>query len=272
MLLNVQQPGDGYYRVSFNNPPLNLLNYELSDAISSEMDRLEANPSTRVVVFTSEVPDYFMGHFDLADPPPAQAKLGKTGLPDWIDLGQRFHQAPFVTIGMVRGRARGVGSEFLQMLDMRFASREKAIFGHPEVGCGIVPGGGGLERLPALVGRARALEIVLGSQDFDASTAERYGWINRALPDADLDAYVDELARRIASFSQPAAILAKSIINQRTPAPSAEDQLTTQERFFGLVASAQPRIQELFARGLQTDGDLERNLGTRLGPQSAPGA
>lgn len=265
MLLSVQQLCAGYWRVSINNPPLNLLSYALSDALSEEISRLESDPTTQVVVFTSAINDYFMAHFDLTDPPPPHPKVGRTGLPDWIDLGQRLQEAPFVTIGLVRGRARGVGSEFLQMLDMRFASREKAILGHPEVGCGIVPGGGGLERLPLLVGRARALEIMLGSQDFDANTAELYGWINRSIADAELDEFVDDLARRIASFDSAAVRLVKNTVNQRLHLATAADQLNTQQSFFELISGAQTRIQELLARGLQTDGDLERNLGQHLG-------
>ena len=135
-----------------------------------------------------------------------------------------------MTIASIRGRTRGGGAELAAACDMRFASLERAIFGQPEVGAGLLPGGGGIERLPLLVGRARALEIILGSDDFDAATAAAYGWINRALPDAELDDFVDTLARRIASFDKAALSEAKRLINRRT-LPSAADLIETQDVF-----------------------------------------
>jgi enoyl-CoA hydratase/carnithine racemase len=264
-MLELRNVCAGYWRVILQNGPLNLLSYALSDALSDAVAQLEQDQQTRVVVFESGVEGYFMAHFDLTDPPPDQPRLGPRGLPDWIELGQRLHHASFVSIGLVRGRARGAGSELLQMLDLRFASRELAVLGQPEVGCGVIPGGGGLERLPQLVGRARALEIILGSQDFDAETAERYGWINRSLPDDQLDPFVDRLARRIAAFSPQALVLAKQIVNERSAVVDPADQSSTQQRFFGLLESAADRVGRLMARGLQQPGDLEEHLGDRLG-------
>ena len=187
---------------TFDNPPLNLIDPETIIALRELMDTLEADPAVKVVVFDSADEEYFIAHFDVARggelPGP-----GPTGLPAWPDLATRLTRAPFVTIAEIRGRARGVGSEFALACDLRFASRGKAVFGQPEVGTGLVPGGGSIEVLSALAGRSRTLEIILGSEDFDADTAERYGWINRALPDAELPEFVDRLARRIASFEQP---------------------------------------------------------------------
>src|SRR5260221_13638983 len=136
-----------------------------------------------------------------------------------------------VSIAIIRGGARGGGSELAMACDLRFASREKAIFGQPEVGFGLIPGGGALERLPLLVGRSRALEVVLGADDFDADTAERYGWINRAIPDADLDAFVAQFVRRVLSFDKRALAAAKAIVNAAgLPDPAALQ--STQDLFF----------------------------------------
>ncbi len=202
--LAVSKRSDSYWRATFDNPPLNLIDPETIIALRELMDTLEADPAVKVVVFDSADEEYFIAHFDVARggelPGP-----GPTGLPAWPDLATRLTCAPFVTIAEIRGRARGVGSEFALACDLRFASRGKAVFGQPEVGTGLVPGGGSIEVLSALAGRSRTLEIILGSEDFDADTAERYGWINRARPDAELPEFVDRLARRIASFEQPAS-------------------------------------------------------------------
>jgi len=128
--------------------------------------------------------------------------VGASGLPILMDTFVRLTKSPVVSIAKIRGCVRGVSSEFVLACDMRFASRENTRLGQPEVGVGLHPGGGGTERLPHLVGRGRALEIVLGANDFDGDTAERYGYVNRALSDAKLDGFVDALARRIASFDR----------------------------------------------------------------------
>src|SRR5690348_6539086 len=127
-------------------------------------------------------------------------RLARPGLPRWRDAAVQLANSNVLSIAVVRGRARGGGSELALACDIRFASREKAIFGQPEVGFGLIPGGGALERLPLLVGRSRAIEIVLGADDFDADQAERYGWINRAVPDADLDGFVAGFVRRVLAF------------------------------------------------------------------------
>ncbi|MBK7053091.1 MAG: enoyl-CoA hydratase/isomerase family protein [Rhodoferax sp.] len=133
----------------------------------------------------------------------------------------RISQLPQVTIGEIRGRVRGAGGEFALSLDMRFASLERAVFGQPEVGSGLLPGAGGTQWLPALLGRARALEVILSSNDYDAAQAERYGWINRALPDSELSNFVDSLAKRIAAFPQSGIRNAKEMVNLATlPAES----------------------------------------------------
>lgn len=265
--LTVSQHSDSYWRATFDNPPLNLIDPDTILALRALMDTLEADPAVKVVVFDSADEDYFIAHFDVARggelPGP-----GPTGLPAWADLASRLTRAPFVTIAEIRGRARGLGSEFALACDLRFASREKAVFGQPEVGTGLVPGGGSIEVLSTLAGRSRTLEIIIGSDDFDADTAERYGWINRALPDAELAGFVDRLARRIASFEQPAIVAAKARVNMRAGVPSGEDltEAATVFRHSGTWPGTRQRVRDALAQGLQQRGDFELNQGARLGP------
>jgi enoyl-CoA hydratase/carnithine racemase len=167
-----------------------------------------------------------------------------------------------VTIAKIRGRNRGGGAEAALACDLRFASLENAIFGQPEVGSGMFPGGGALERLPLLVGRARALEIILGSNDFDAATAAEYGWINRALPDDELDDFVETLARRIASFDKAALAEAKRLVNRRT-LPRAEDLVETQDSF--LAAFSWPSLQERGSRLRRRAAEVGPEFELRLG-------
>jgi enoyl-CoA hydratase/carnithine racemase len=174
-----------------------------------------------------------------------------------------------VSIAKIRGCVRGVSSEFVLACDMRFASRENTRLGQPEVGVGVHPGGGGTERLPHLVGRGRALEIILGANDFDGDTAERYGYVNRALPDAELDGFVDALARRIASFDRRAIAAAKNLVNH-VSLPSADRLLAAITSFETALTwpETQQRIQNVLQRGLQRDSDFETRwpevLGTLL--------
>lgn len=263
----------GYYRALIDNPPLNLIDPEVSHDLRWLMDTLEADDEARVVVFESAVPDFFVAHFDIVKGAHMEHPAGPTGLPLWLDLVTRLTQAPFVSIASIRGRARGAGSEFVLACDLRFASRELAVLGQPEVGVGLFPGGGGTERLPALVGRARALEIVLGCEDFDADTAERYGYVNRALPDAELDAFVDRLARRIASFDRPALAKAKARINHSAQLPAGADLLASQSDFFACFAwpATQARLARMMELGLQQRGNVELNLGEVVGSFMAAG-
>jgi enoyl-CoA hydratase/carnithine racemase len=274
MKLRLIQHSAAYWRVTIDNPPLNLFDPEMSDELQSLIGQLEQDPAVKVVVFDSANADYFMAHIDLARAGELSLQPGPTGLSPWPDVALRLQRAPFVTVGLLRGRARGVGSEFLLALDVRFASRERAILSQIEVGCGLIPGGGGLERLPALIGRARSLEAIVGADDFDADTAERYGWVNRALPDTELDAFVERFAARVASFERPAIAAAKETINRLLGLPQPANTIASQNTFFQLAAapSAQARIGELMQRGLQQPGALELRLGERLGPRQSGGA
>src|SRR5271169_1030488 len=219
-----------YWRVSFSNPPINLQDPDTILELQELVGLFETDDALRVVVLESADPDFFINHYDISRAAETPVEPGPTGLPTFIDTTVRLATTPVVTIAKIRGRNRGGGSEAALACDLRFASREKAVFGQPEVGAGMFPGGGALERLPLLVGRARALEIILGSDDFDADTAAQYGWINRALPDDELDGFVDTLARRIASFDKQALAEAKRLINRRT-LPSPDDLIQTQDVF-----------------------------------------
>src|SRR5712692_162805 len=215
-----------YWRVVFDNPPFNMMDDTIFEGLQDLLTRMDASPSLRVAVFESANPDFYLAHFDLTGKiGNIMTAVGPSGLPILIDTFVRLTKSPVVSIAKIRGCVRGVSSEFVLACDMRFASRENTLLGQPEVGVGVHPGGGGTERLPQLVGRGRALEIVLGANDFDGDTAERYGYVNRALPDAELDDFVDVLARRIASFDRRPIAAAKNLINQ-VSLPSADNLLS----------------------------------------------
>src|ERR1700732_4360423 len=205
----------GYWRVVFNYPPFNIVDATIFQGLQDLLARMDASPSLRVVVFESANPEFYLAHFDLTGKTGnITTAVGPSGLPILMDTFVRLTKSPVVSIAKIRGCVRGVSSEFVLACDMRFASRENTRLGHPEVGGGMHPRGGGAERLPHLVGRGRALEIVLGANDFDGDTAERYGYVNRALPDAELDGVVDAFARRIGSFDRPALAAAKHLVNE----------------------------------------------------------
>lgn len=262
-LLIVTEPVPGYHHVTIDNPPLNLFDPDLVAELVEFVARFDDDDSVKVVVFDSANPDFFIAHVDLIrsgefDRTPQPA----TGLAVWPDLAARLEQAPFLTICSIRGRARGVGSEFALATDLRFASREKAILCHPEVGFGFIPGGGGSERLALNTGRARALEIIIGAEDFSADTAERYGWINRALPDADLDTFVSGLATRVAGFDRAAVAAAKATLNSHGGIPELAWFTATEDRFYELLGNpaVQQRVAGFLQRGMQQPGDFELNL------------
>ena len=183
---------------------------------------LDDDPDIQVIVFTSGLPDFFFNHFDLAASAAFPVPEGEDAVPTWTDIVLRLSKAPYITIASIRGRTRGGGNELALAFDLRYASREKAMFGQPEVGSGLLPGGGGTERLPRFIGRDRALEVILSSDDYDASTAERWGWITRALPDAELDGFVDTMATRLASFDRESLASAKAMVNRASLPPDAD--------------------------------------------------
>jgi enoyl-CoA hydratase/carnithine racemase len=172
------------WEVTFDNPPVNVIGPDMMRDLKDLLTELESNSTVNVVVFDSADPDFFLAHYDLgSNTEIAEALPSPTGYAAWVDITVRVSKLSAVTISAIRGIARGAGSEFALATDIRFASREKAVLGQMEVGFGAVPGGGAAGRLPALVGRGRAFEILLGGDDFDGDTAERYGYVNRAVPD-----------------------------------------------------------------------------------------
>ncbi|MEV8631286.1 enoyl-CoA hydratase/isomerase family protein [Streptosporangium sp. NPDC051023] len=267
--LRLTRASKGVLDVVIDAPPMNLIGPELVHDLASLFGELATTQDIRAVVLESADPEYFVPHVDLTKVADYTAEAAKAGGPGDASLGMLWHrlsELPVVTIAKIRGRARGAGSELALACDMRFAALENAVLGQIEVGTGAPPGAGGVQHLARLLGRGRAMEVILGSEDFDASTAERYGWINRALPDAELDAFVDRLARRIAAFPAEGVRTAKRVLNELT-LPPADAVRADAIRFRDLVASeaTQARVKTLFAQGLQTRGPLELNLGDRLG-------
>jgi len=258
--LGVTEETPAYWRIIFDHPPFNVADGTMFQALQDLLARINVDPSLRVVVFESANRDFYLSHFDLTGKlGNVMTAVGPSGLPVLADTFVRITRSPVVSIAKIRGCVRGACSEFVLACDMRFASRENTRLGQPEVGVGLHPGGGGTERLPHLVGRGRALEIVLGANDFDGDTAERYGYVNRALPDAELDDFVDTLARRIASFDRRAVAAAKNLVNQ-VSLPSADRLLEALNSFQAALAwtETQQRIEALLKRGLQQDSDFER--------------
>jgi enoyl-CoA hydratase/carnithine racemase len=255
-----------YWRVTFDNPPINVMGPQMVREFQEVISALEADEDVRVVVFDSAVDDFFLNHSDFL------AKLedltsmpdGPTGLPPWPDFLVRLTHLPVVSIALIRGRATGNGSEITLACDMSFASREKALLSQWEVGVGMVAGGGPMARLPRLIGRNRALEVLLSSDDLRADRAEAYGYINRALPDAELDAFVDSLATRIAGFDKWAIATTKRLVNTGLP-PDVEIGAGWDACMASLGRpAAQDGIKALMARGFHKPGDVENRLGYYL--------
>jgi enoyl-CoA hydratase/carnithine racemase len=229
---------------------------------------LEDDDRVKVVVFESAVDDFFLNHSDfLANfEDLTSIPQGPTGLEAWPDILVRLTRAPFVSIALIRGRATGNGSELALACDMSFASREKAILSHFEVGVGVVPGGGPMARLPRVMGRARALEVLLGADDIRGPDAELLGYVNRALPDAELDSFVDALATRIASFDKWAIANTKRLVNEASLPPDVEMRASWDACMASVKRpAAQERITTLLEHGLQKPGDAEDRLGFSVG-------
>jgi enoyl-CoA hydratase/carnithine racemase len=265
--IRVARRSPAYWRVTIDNPPINVMGPEMVQQFQEVIGILEADEHVRVVVFESAVDDYFLNHSDFL------AKLedltalppGTTGLAAWPDFLVRLTRLPVVSIALIRGRATGNGSEITLACDMSFASREKTVISQWEVGVGMVAGGGPMARLPELIGRNRALEVLLSSEDVTADQAEAYGYVNRALPDADLDAFVEALATRIAGFDKWAIANTKRLVNTSLP-PDVELGAGWDACIASLGRpAAQEGIKALMARGFHKPGDVENRLGYYLG-------
>jgi enoyl-CoA hydratase/carnithine racemase len=256
---NTDRTHPGQWTISFSNPPINMFVPTTIFELGALMIDLEADPSVKVVVFQSANPDFFVAHLDVAKAAERPEVLGL-----WRDFVLRLSSTPVVSIAKIRGRTRGIGNEFVLACDMRFASRN-ALFGNPEVGVGLIPGGGALEWLPRLVGRSRALEIVLSADDFGADIAERYGWVNRTLDDNDLDSFVDTLVRRLASFDREVLAAAKAQIN-RFGTPTATELQLSNDMIFPMLTwpGAQVRREKLRGLGYGVRSDFELNFGRYL--------
>ncbi len=247
-------------------PPMNLLGPELVRDLVFLIQYAEADDAIRVLVFTSADPDYFISHVDVTQIKEYRAEAAKlTGEASIALLFRHLSASRLVSIAQIEGRVRGAGSEFVLACDMRFAARESAVFGQFEAAFGVVPGGGAAQHLARLMGRSRALEVMLSGQDYDAELAERYGWINRALPASALADFVSALAHRIAAFPAAGHVVIKDRVNAITLAPVEEFRRDSD--LFGTVMrapEAQARTQAALQRGFQTR-DAEMNLARLLG-------
>jgi enoyl-CoA hydratase/carnithine racemase len=266
--ISLKQLSPHYWRVTLNHPPLNIFGPEMLPQVNEIITAIETDEQVKVVVFDSAVEGFFLIHLDflaklddLAHLPP-----GPTGLHPWPEMLVRLSRSPVVSIALIRGRATGMGSELALACDMRFASREKAILSQFEVGAGLVPGGGPMARLSRLMGRGRALEVILSADDVPGDLAERYGYVNRSLPDSDLDGFVDALATRIASFDKQTIMDTKRLVNVASLPPDIE----IESGWDACVASmgrpaTQQRIKTLIERGFCKPGDAENRLGDFVG-------
>jgi enoyl-CoA hydratase/carnithine racemase len=208
------QLSEGIATVLIDNPPINLFDRALFPEIRRAADELSTNEDVRVVVLRSSVPGFFIAHFDasLIREVPLEGDDLVRRRDDWTEMCEAFRTMPKATIAVIEGRIGGGGNELALACDMRFAARETAVFNQWEVAVGLLPGGGGLTRLARLMGRSRAMEVILACDDFDADLAERYGWVNRALPQAEMDAFIERLTSRIASFPPYAVAAAKEAV------------------------------------------------------------
>jgi len=257
-----------FCRVLLDNPPLNLMAPEFVLQIREIVTALEHDDRVKVVVFESAVGGVFLNHSDFLASFEDLTSIpqGPTGLEAWPDVLVRLTRAPFVSIALIRGRATGNGSELALACDMSFASRENALFSQFEVGVGLVAGGGPMARLPRAIGRGRALEVLLGADDISGADAERLGYVNRALPDVELDDFVDALATRIASFDKWAIANTKHLVNEASLPPDVEIRAGWDACMASVKRpAAQESIAALLQQGLQKPGDTETRLGFYLG-------
>jgi enoyl-CoA hydratase/carnithine racemase len=265
--IRLSRSSPAYWRITFDNPPLNVMGPQFVQEFREIMTAIEDDEQVKVVVFDSAVEGFFLNHSDflanfedLKRIPP-----GPTGLEAWPDILVRLTRAPVVSIALIRGRATGNGSEIALASDMTFVSREKAVLSQWEVGIGLVAGGGPMARLPRLMGRGRALEVLLSSDDIGGELAQAYGYVNRALPDAELDGFVDALATRIAAFDKWAIANTKRLVNASLP-PDVEIAAGWDACMASVARPAtQARIKAFFELGFHKPGEAEDRLGAYLG-------
>jgi enoyl-CoA hydratase/carnithine racemase len=261
--IRVDRQSPGYCRVTFDHPPINTITATTVTELAELVDLIEQDEDLKVVVFDSANSAFFLAHYDTEGDPGKTLSMppGPTGMHPWLDLTARLSRAPVVSIASVQGRARGAGSEFILACDIRLAG-EQAILAQFEVGAGIVPGGGPMARLPRLIGRGRALEVLLVADDIDAARAERYGYVNRIVPGDRLAGETDRMARRLAAFDKQAIAETKAFVDATTLPDDAElpPALSAFFRSSGRPAT-QERLAVLVAEGYGRDSELERRLG-----------
>jgi enoyl-CoA hydratase/carnithine racemase len=265
--LRVRRPDLRSCRVTFDHPPINTITATTVAELGELVGLIEQDPDLNVVVFDSANPDFYLSHYDVENDPAKTAALasGPTGLSAWNDVLVRLARAPVVSLATIRGRARGAGSEFVLACDLRFASRENTVLGQWEVGIGVVPGGGPMARLSRLVGRGRALEILLVADDLDGPRAELYGYVNRVVADDRLDEEVEAIRVRVARFDHDAIARTKSHVDRVTLPADTElpPPVDDFRELFGRPAQ-QAQWARLQVLGLNADSDFERSLGPRL--------
>jgi len=264
----VTRSSPSLWRVTFHNPPINLIDPVMIVELHTLLTQIEQDNQVAVVVFDSADPDFFLAHYDIAADPSAFDALpaAPSAFHHWADFLIRLGKSSAVTITALRGRARGAGSEFALATDIRFASRERAVLGQFEVGFAAMPGGGPSTRLPGIVGRGRAFEILFGGEDFDGELAERYGYVNRAVPDAEFVEFVDAFAERVSRFDLLALADIKRFVNAASL--PADDALAAEMDAFG-KAFARPAtpsiIEQALKQGFQQRSDVELRLGAWVG-------
>jgi enoyl-CoA hydratase/carnithine racemase len=266
--INLAKISPHYWRVTLDHPPLNIFGPDTIPQLNEVIKAIETDEDLKVVVFDSAVAGFFMTHYDFLAKSEETTSVppGPSGLGPLPDMLVRLSRSPVVSIASIRGRATGVGSELALACDMRFASREKAILSHFEVGAGVVPGGGPMARLPRLIGRGRALEVLLGADDIPGDLAELYGYVNRSLPDSELDAFVENMAARIASFDKQAISETKRFVDVASLPPDYEIAPEWDVCLASIMRpAAQKRIGMLLERGFHKPGDVENRLGHHVG-------
>ncbi|MGV2164960.1 enoyl-CoA hydratase/isomerase family protein [Agrobacterium sp. 16-172Ci] len=258
-------------RVTYVNGPFNLIEPATLVQLNGIVQSLRADSRVKVVIFDSGVSEYFYNHFDMSQFSNFAGQKGKDAKPLWVELISNIESAPFVTVASIRGRTQGGGDELALAFDLRYASREKAVFNQPEVGIGLFPGGGGPDHLARLAGRDRAIEAFLSADDYNADTAERYGWVTRTVADAELDVVVMNLAMRLATFDKQALVAAKQHINS-IALPSETERLGSYKKFVESLTS--PGLQQrlaVFGNILQDAGPekVEARMGYYIGVGNA---
>src|ERR1700680_1959400 len=266
--IRLTRTSSAYWRVTFDNPPFKVMGPQFVREIGEIITAAEADKEVRVVVFDSAVNRFFLNHSDFNADMKELTSMpqGPTGLEAWPDILVRITRMPVVSIALIRGRATGNGSESALACEMSSASREKALLSQWEVGVGLVAGGGPMARLPRQMGRQRALEVLLSSDDIGGDLAEAYGYVNRSLPDGELDGFVDATATRIASFDKWAIAHPKRLVSAAHFPPDVE----IAAGWYACMASiprpaAQGKIKALFEQGFHRPGDAEDRLGFYVG-------